>query len=110
MAQDQAERCLDAGIDTVIWNSETSESQRCSVESELRGGEPQVKLIYTTPESLRTPRLLAALKVIPGPLPCVMDTSGKDAVNLGATHLQRYFWSPKGVAAWIFTAIAAISP
>jgi len=71
LLQDQVERCLDSGIDTVTWNSETSESQRCSVEKELRGGEPLVKLIYTTPESLRTPRLLAALKVPPPPSPCL---------------------------------------
>ena len=63
LLQDQAERCLDLGIDTVIWNHETSEDQRSNIERELRGGEPDVKLIYTTPESLRTPRLTAVLKV-----------------------------------------------
>lgn len=61
--QDQAERCLDLGIDTVMWNCETSEAQRSAIEKELRSGEPSIKLVYTTPESLRTPRLSAALKV-----------------------------------------------
>ena len=60
--QDQAERCLDAGIDTAIWNNETSEIQKTVIERELRGGEPSIKLLYTTPESLKTPRLLAALQ------------------------------------------------
>lgn len=61
--QDQAERCLDSGIDTVAWNCETSEAERSSIEKELRSGEPLIKLLYTTPESLRTPRLADALKV-----------------------------------------------
>ncbi len=61
--QDQSERCLDLGIDTVVWNSGTREDQKSSIEKELRGGEPSIKLLYTTPESLRTPRLAAALQV-----------------------------------------------
>lgn len=61
--QDQAERCLDLGIDTVVWNSETSEAQKGNIEKEMRSGEPAIKLLYTTPESLCTPRLAAALKV-----------------------------------------------
>lgn len=62
--QDQSERCLDLGIDTAAWNSGTSEAQRASIEKELRSGEPSIKLLYTTPESLRTPRLAAALQVV----------------------------------------------
>lgn len=61
--QDQAERCLDLGIDTVTWNSGTTEAQRTNIEKELRSGEPSIKLLYTTPESLRAPRLAAALQV-----------------------------------------------
>ena len=61
--QDQTERCLDAGIDTATWNNETSEERRTSIERELCSGDPDLKLIYTTPESLKTPRFMEALQV-----------------------------------------------
>ena len=42
---------------------EQLEAQRTNIEKELRSGEPSIKLLYTTPESLRAPRLAAALQV-----------------------------------------------
>lgn len=59
------ERCLEAGIDTATWTSETRETQYSSIEKDLQSGEPTLKLLYTTPESLRSPRLVQALQAQP---------------------------------------------
>ena len=61
------ERCLEVGIETEVWNCEISEGKRCNIERDLRSGEPSLKLLYTTPESLKTPRLQQALQVLVTP-------------------------------------------
>ena len=46
-----------------VWNSDVSEEQRKQVLSELVSDEPEMRLLYTTPESLRNPTLRSYLKV-----------------------------------------------
>lgn len=46
-----------------LWNSEVSEGQRRNVLSELASEEPSMRLLYTTPESLRNPTLKSYLQV-----------------------------------------------
>lgn len=46
-----------------VWNSDVSEEQRKQVLSDLVSDEPEMRLMYTTPESLRNPILRSYLKV-----------------------------------------------
>jgi superfamily II DNA helicase RecQ len=46
-----------------VWNSDTSEDARKAILSELVSDEPELRLLYTTPESLRNPSLRNYLKV-----------------------------------------------
>lgn len=46
-----------------VWNSDTSEAARRQVLSELVSEEPDLRLLYTTPESLRNPTLRSYLQV-----------------------------------------------
>jgi len=46
-----------------VWNSDTSEVARRQVLSELASEEPDLRLLYTTPESLRNPTLRSYLQV-----------------------------------------------
>jgi hypothetical protein len=46
-----------------VWNSDTSEDVRKQILSELVSDEPELRLLYTTPESLRNPSLRDYLKV-----------------------------------------------
>ncbi|GBF97648.1 ATP-dependent DNA helicase [Raphidocelis subcapitata] len=62
LAADQVSKCLDAGIEAAAWNSTTSEAQRRSTFSEICSGEPDLRLLYTTPEALLKPGLRDALK------------------------------------------------
>lgn len=63
LMKDQMEKCLDRGVEAVMFNSDCSEEQKCKIVSELAASEgPCFKLLYTTPESLRQPRLRDALK------------------------------------------------
>lgn len=63
LAKDQVDQACDRGIDARVWNSEVQDAQRASVISQLCDPEVEMKLLYTTPESLRQPRLRDALKV-----------------------------------------------
>lgn len=47
-----------------VWNSDVTEEQRQQVLSELVSTEPEMRLLYTTPESLRNPNLRSYLKVM----------------------------------------------
>ena len=58
----QVEHCLDAGIEAALWNSSTSEAQKATVIKELASSCPDLRLLYTTPESLLKPQLRDALK------------------------------------------------
>ncbi|GFH09887.1 uncharacterized protein HaLaN_05112, partial [Haematococcus lacustris] len=63
LMKDQMEKCLDRGVEAVMFNSDCSDEQKCKIVSELAATEgPCFKLLYTTPESLRQPRLRDALK------------------------------------------------
>uniref|UniRef100_A0A383W498 DNA 3'-5' helicase n=1 Tax=Tetradesmus obliquus TaxID=3088 RepID=A0A383W498_TETOB len=62
LAKDQVDACLDLGIDARVWNSDTSEDVRKGILSELVSDEPELRLLYTTPESLRNPSLRGYLK------------------------------------------------
>lgn len=59
----QVEKCLEAGVEAAKWNSSTSDAQRRNVISELASDAPDLRLLYTTPESLLKPGLRDALKV-----------------------------------------------
>lgn len=48
---------------TQVWNSDTSDEARRQIMSELVSDEPEMRLLYTTPESLRNPSLRGYLKV-----------------------------------------------
>ena len=61
----QVDKALERGIDAHLWNSQVSDQQRSRAISEVTCSEPEMKLLYTTPESLRNPRLREALKVCP---------------------------------------------
>ncbi|GMH36156.1 hypothetical protein BSKO_04024 [Bryopsis sp. KO-2023] len=63
LSKDQVNACLERDIDAELWNSEASEIQKKRIESEICSEEPSLKLLYTTPESLWTPRLQKALQV-----------------------------------------------
>ncbi|KAF6265510.1 P-loop containing nucleoside triphosphate hydrolase protein [Scenedesmus sp. NREL 46B-D3] len=62
LARDQVDACLDLGIDARVWNSDTSEDVRKQILSELVSDEPELRLLYTTPEALRNPSLRGYLK------------------------------------------------
>ena len=59
----QVEKALDRDIYAAAWNCQANEHQRNSIVSEITSSEPEIKLLYTTPESLKTERLRGALKV-----------------------------------------------
>lgn len=63
LAKDQVDQACNRGIDARVWNSEVQDGQRASVISQLCDPDVEMKLLYTTPESLRQPRLRDALKV-----------------------------------------------
>lgn len=46
-----------------VWNSDTSEEARKGIQADLVSDEPEMRLLYTTPESLRHPSLRGYLKV-----------------------------------------------
>lgn len=54
-----------------VWNSDTSEDVRKGILSELVSDEPELRLLYTTPESLRNPSLRGYLKVRPAAGACI---------------------------------------
>jgi hypothetical protein len=58
----QVEHCLEAGVEAAAWNWGCSDQQRRNVLSELAAAEPELRLLYTTPESLLKPALRDALK------------------------------------------------
>jgi len=64
----QVEKCLEAGLEAAAWNSATSEQQRTNIMSEIVSSEPDLQLLYTTPESLLKLGLRDALKVLAGRL------------------------------------------
>lgn len=62
LAKDQVESCLERGIDAAAWNSLLSEDRRAALASDLVASEPSTRLLYTTPEALRTDALLSVLQ------------------------------------------------
>lgn len=59
----QVNHCLEDGIEAALWNSSTSDLHKANVLKELASSEPDLRLLYTTPESLLKPQLRDALKV-----------------------------------------------
>lgn len=60
LARDQVQAALDRNIHAAMWAGETSDSARTAIKSSALGarGDPDgLRLLYTTPESLRTPVL-----------------------------------------------------
>lgn len=58
LARDQVQAALDRGIEAAMWAGDTSDTARASIRSSVlagRGDEGGLRLLYTTPESLRTP-------------------------------------------------------
>jgi superfamily II DNA helicase RecQ len=49
-----------------VWNSTVSDQIRKGVLAELVSDEPEMRLLYTTPESLRNPKLREYLQVSSG--------------------------------------------
>lgn len=45
------------------WNGDTTDAARSRIISDLGSDEPSIKLLYTTPESLKHPKLREALTV-----------------------------------------------
>ena len=50
------------GLDCEVYNSTIDEGRKTSIVSDLCGGAPSMRLLYTTPESLAMPLLRDALK------------------------------------------------
>lgn len=59
----KVEKALDRGIDAVAWHSQASERQKSRIILEITSDEPEIRLLYTTPESLKQGALREALKV-----------------------------------------------
>ena len=60
------------------WNCEVPEPRKASIAKDMVCDEPSLRLLYTTPESLQTPKLLESLKVTAGShaQPVVADCCG----------------------------------
>ena len=58
LARDQVQAALERGIDAAMWAGTTGERERACIRSSAalpRGDDSGLRLLYTTPESLRTP-------------------------------------------------------
>jgi len=61
LAKDQVENANDNDIEAASWSSQTSEKQKAALARELVSEEGSLRLLYTTPESLQSERLLDIL-------------------------------------------------
>jgi len=61
LAKDQVENANDHDIEAASWSSQTSEKQKAALARELVSEDGSLRLLYTTPESLQTERLLDIL-------------------------------------------------
>ena len=61
LAKDQVENANDNNIEAASWSSQTSESQKQALARDLVCEDGTLRLLYTTPESLQTERLLDIL-------------------------------------------------
>ncbi len=62
LARDQVEACLERNIDAAAWNSLLSDDRKRTLAYDLAADQPSTRLLYTTPEALRTDALLEPLK------------------------------------------------
>ncbi|KAG2434182.1 hypothetical protein HXX76_007908 [Chlamydomonas incerta] len=62
LAKDQVDKCDERGIYAERWNCEVPEPRKASIAKDMVCDEPSLRLLYTTPESLQTPKLLDSLK------------------------------------------------
>jgi superfamily II DNA helicase RecQ len=63
LAKDQIENANEHDIEAASWSSQTSESMRATLARDIVSDSGSLRLLYTTPESLQSPRLLELLKV-----------------------------------------------
>jgi hypothetical protein len=63
LARDQVSHCQEHDIDAELFNSEVPEEKRRSIIADIQSDSPGLKLLYTTPESLRNPAMREALQV-----------------------------------------------
>ncbi|KAG7667180.1 hypothetical protein Ndes2526B_g04315 [Nannochloris sp. 'desiccata'] len=61
LAKDQVDNANDHDIEAASWSSQTSEKQKAALARELVSEDGSLRLLYTTPESLQTERLLDIL-------------------------------------------------
>jgi superfamily II DNA helicase RecQ len=61
LAKDQVENANDHDIEAASWSSQTSEKQKDALAREIVSEDGSLRLLYTTPESLQTERLLDIL-------------------------------------------------
>jgi superfamily II DNA helicase RecQ len=61
LAKDQVENANDNDIEAASWSSQTSERQKAALAREIVSEDGFLRLLYTTPESLQTERLLDIL-------------------------------------------------
>eukprot|EP00877_Chromochloris_zofingiensis_P009151 jgi/Chrzof1/448/Cz01g16070.t1 len=62
LARDQVDKCMELGIEAQIWNCEVGEQQKKMILSEIISDCPELRLLYTTPESLRNSTLFEYVK------------------------------------------------
>lgn len=62
LARDQVTHCQELGIEAEIWNCEVDDLKRRNIVRDLISDGPSLRLLYTTPESLRKPQLRDTLK------------------------------------------------
>ncbi|GFR47815.1 hypothetical protein Agub_g9592, partial [Astrephomene gubernaculifera] len=62
LAKDQVDKCDERGIYAERWNCEVPEVRKASIAKDIVSDEPSLRLLYTTPESLRQPKLMESLK------------------------------------------------
>ncbi|MEW5301248.1 MAG: hypothetical protein WDW38_009457 [Sanguina aurantia] len=62
LLKEQVEKCQELGLDAMAWNGDTPDAARTRIISDLSSDEPSIKLLYTTPESLKHPKLREAIQ------------------------------------------------
>lgn len=65
LAEDQMRSCKDLGIEAAVWNSQATSLQLATAEKDLHSSEPNIRLLYITPEALQgSAQLQAGLQAL----------------------------------------------